>query len=72
MSRFNSLKKLLSQEKQDSWYVIWKMIDNSLRSQDDSGSSHQDESTEFDTVEKTDTAKSNEIIENPRKTVYNL
>ena len=48
------------------------MIDNSLRSQDDSGSSHQDESTEFDTVEKTDTAKSNEIIENPRKTVYNL
>ena len=39
------------------------MIDNSLRSQDDSGSSHQDESTEFDTEEKIDTAKSNEIIE---------
>ena len=35
------------------------MIDNSLRSQDDSGSSDQDESTEFDTVETTDTVKSN-------------
>ena len=39
------------------------MIDNSLRSQDDSGSSHQDDSTEFDTEEKIDTAKTNEIIE---------
>ena len=39
------------------------MIDNSLHSQDDSGRSDQDESTEFDTVEKLDTAKSNEIIE---------
>ena len=39
------------------------MIDNSLRSQDDSGSSYQDESTEFDTEEKIDTAKSNEIIQ---------
>ena len=63
MSPFNSLKKLLSQEKKDSWYTIWKMIDNSLRSQDDSGSSYQDESTEFDTEEKIDTAKSNEIIQ---------
>ena len=39
------------------------MIDNSLPSQDDSGRSDQDESTESDTVEKLDTAKSNEIIE---------
>ena len=29
-----------------------EMIDNSLRSQVDSGSSDQDESTEFDTEEK--------------------
>ena len=39
------------------------MIDNSLPSQDESGRSDQDQSTEFDTVEKLDTAKSNEIIE---------
>ena len=39
------------------------MIDNSLRSQDDSGSSDQDESTEFDIEKNLDTAKSNEIIE---------
>ena len=39
------------------------MIDNSLLSQDESGSSDEDESTEFDTEEKLDTAKSNEIIE---------
>ena len=39
------------------------MIDNYLPSQDDSGRSDQDESIETDTVEKLDTAKSNEIIE---------
>ena len=39
------------------------MIDNVLPSQDDSGRSDQDASTEFDTVEKLDTAKSNEIFE---------
>ena len=39
------------------------MIDNSLRSQGVSGSSDQDESTEFDIEEKLDTAKNNEIIE---------
>ena len=39
------------------------MIDNSLQSQDGSGRSDQDESTEFDTVGKIDTTKSNEIIE---------
>ena len=39
------------------------MIDNSLHSQDDSGLSDQDASTEFDTVEKLGTAKSNKIFE---------
>ena len=39
------------------------MIVNSLRSQDDSVSNDEDESTEFDTDEKLDTAKSNEMIE---------
>ena len=40
-----------------------EVIDNSLRSQDDSGSSDQDGSIEFGAEEKLDTAKSNEIIE---------
>ena len=39
------------------------MINNSLRSQDDSGASDQEESTEFDTEEKPDNANSNKIIE---------
>ena len=39
------------------------MIDNCWRSQDDSSSSDQDESTEFDAEEKIDTAKSNKIVE---------
>ena len=47
------------------------MIDNSLRSQDDSGSSDQDESTEFDIEKKLDTAKSMKLL-NSHKTVKNL
>ena len=34
-----------------------------MRSQDDSGSSDHDQSTEFDTEEKIDSAKSNEMID---------
>ena len=63
MQPFNSLKKLLSQEKKLANILTEEMIDNSLRPQDDSGSSHHDQSTEFDTEEKIDSAKSNEMIE---------
>ena len=43
--------------------LIEEMIDHSLRSQDDSGSSDHSELPEFDTEEKPDNANSNEIIE---------
>ena len=64
MSPFYSLKEIIASRKKKLADILTKeIIDNSLRSQDDSGRSDQDESTEFDTVEKLDTAKSNEIIE---------
>ena len=64
MSPFNSLKEIIASRKKKLADILTEeIIDNSLRSQDDSGRSDQDESTEFDTVEKLDTAKSNEIIE---------
>ena len=63
MLPFNSLKKLLGQEKNLANILTEEMIDSSLRPQDDSGSSHHEQSTEFDTEEKIDSAKSNEMIE---------
>ena len=60
MSPFNSLKEIIDSRKKKRCDILTEeMIDNSLRSQDDSGSSDQDESTEFDTVETIDTVKSN-------------
>ena len=53
----------MSQGKKLADILTEEVIDNSLRSQDDSGSSDQDGSIEFDAEEKLDTAKSNEIIE---------
>ena len=43
--------------------ILTEIIDIASQSRDDSGSSEQDESTEFDTEEKLYTAKRNEIIE---------
>ena len=43
--------------------ILTEIIDISPHSRDDSDSSEQDESTEFDTEEKLYTAKRNEIIE---------
>ena len=64
MLPFNSLKEIIESRKKILADIpTEEMIDNSLRSQDDSGSSDQDELTEFDAEEKLDTAKSNEIIE---------
>ena len=64
MSPFNSLKEVIvSRKKKLADILTEEMIDNSLRSQDVSGSSDQGESTEFDIEEKLDTAKNNEIIE---------
>ena len=58
MLPFNSLKEIIaSRKKKPADILTEKMIDNSLRSQDDSGSS------EFDVEEKLNTTKSNEIIE---------
>ena len=60
MSPFISLKEIIDSRKKKRCDILTEeMIDNSLRSQDDSGSSEQDESTEFDTVETIDTVKSN-------------
>ena len=60
MSPFNSLKEIIDSRKKKRCDILTEeMIDNSLCSQDDSGSSDQDESTEFDTVETIDTVKSN-------------
>ena len=64
MSPFNSLKEVIvSRKKKLADILTEEMIDNSLRSQGVSGSSGQDESTEFDIEEKLETAKNNEIIE---------
>ena len=60
MSPFNSLKEIIDSRKKKRCDILTEeMIDNSLCSQGDSGSSDQDESTEFDTVETIDTVKSN-------------
>ena len=54
ISPFKSLKEIIvSRKKKVADILPEKMIDNSLCSQDDSGCSDQDESTEFDIDKKT-------------------
>lgn len=45
------------------------MADSSLRSQDDSGGSDKNKSTEFDTEESLDTAETIEFIQNSQECV---
>ena len=69
ISSLHSLQEILESRKTKLADILTEeMIDNCLRSQDDSGSSDQNESTEFDTEEKLDTAKSNEIMESIQNT----
>ena len=64
ISLFNLLKEIIESGKTMlADILIEEMIDHSLRSQDDSGSSDHSELPEFDTEEKPDNANSNEIIE---------
>ena len=66
MSSLHSLQEIIESRKTKLADILTEeMIDNCLHSQD---SSDQNESTEFDTEEKLDTAKSNEIMESIQNT----